>query len=350
MVNAMNNAWVAVLKQPFTKLPPVAPDAFKNKTAIITGGNTGIGLATAHHLLSGNIKKVIITSRSPEKGEAARQLLLKDAEGDRKANESRVEVWALDMNSYASIHQFVDRVNTLPALDLLYLNAGVFVTRLERAPTGYESTIQVNILSTSLLALLLLPKLIAQGKQTVSGPDDVPRLIITSSGLHAVAALPKGFDLASQNLIDTYNDEKIWKGREEATGNELYAISKLYNIVLAQSILPLIPSISPKSSSPSVIVSTTCPGFCESELIREPGVFINMFRWIFGRTALYGALSLAMAGQTPPEETGLFVWDGTRTYSGGLSAGPNAEKLRAKLWAEVVSVLKKQEPNLKLTF
>ena len=142
------------------------------ETVMITGANSGIGLACAHVLAKLRPTRIIFACRSIKKGEDA-------ATPIREAYPSvMIEVWELDMLSYPSIRAFAQRCATLDRLDRAILNAGVspgFVSK--QSETGHEETIQVNYLSTALLSILLLP--ILQAKREKSRPG---RLTIVGSG------------------------------------------------------------------------------------------------------------------------------------------------------------------------
>jgi NAD(P)-dependent dehydrogenase (short-subunit alcohol dehydrogenase family) len=139
---------------------PAPNTSLSGKTAIITGGNTGLGYEAALQLLGLKISKLILAVRSLERGGVAaatfRKLYPKAA----------IEVWQLDMSSYPSIQAFASRVETqLSRIDIVLLNAGGM--RLQFTPnkgTGHEETVQVNYLSTVLLAMLFLPILGAKGE------------------------------------------------------------------------------------------------------------------------------------------------------------------------------------------
>ncbi|RYP48933.1 hypothetical protein DL768_005295 [Monosporascus sp. mg162] len=144
------------------------------KTAIVTGSNTGIGLECARQLLDLGTSKLIIAVRDEFKGQAARANLLS---GRSAHPDNTVEVWKLDLQSYDSITTFVERTKSLERLDIVVLNAGVMKQFFDLNPsTGHEETIQVNVLSTALLAILLLPVLKAK-----NSPDQPGRVAMVSS-------------------------------------------------------------------------------------------------------------------------------------------------------------------------
>ena len=134
------------------------------QTAIITGANGGLGLETARQLLDLGCK-VILAVRRVERGEAARQELL-ESQGVRA---TEIEVWSLDLASYESVVSFAQRAKTLPRLDIVILNAGLYkVNQTMVATTGYEESIHVNYLANALLITLLAP--IVKEKKTSSNP------------------------------------------------------------------------------------------------------------------------------------------------------------------------------------
>ena len=69
------------------------------------------------------------------------------------------------MSNYENITQFSQRCATPTRLDFVILNARIFKPELEiNKATGHEEVVQVNYLSTALLAIQLL--LVIDGKNT----------------------------------------------------------------------------------------------------------------------------------------------------------------------------------------
>lgn len=132
---------------------PAPNTSLSGKTAIITGGNTGLGYETALQLLDLKLSRLILAVRSPKKGDAAAAKL---HQLHPKAN---IEVWELDMSFYDSIQAFARRVETkLSRIDIVILNAGLMKLEFTTAKsTGHQETVQVNYLSTVFLTILLLP-------------------------------------------------------------------------------------------------------------------------------------------------------------------------------------------------
>ncbi len=208
---------------------PVWPSPGTNlsgKTAIITGGNTGLGYEATLQLLILKLSKLILAVRSLERGEAAAAKL-------RKLHPNAVvEVWQLDMCSYPSVQAFASRVDSqLSRIDIAILNAGG--TRLEftlNKSTRHEWTVQVNYLSTMLLALLLLPILILLPILKAKGKTDgsPARLTIVSAALTLAAKFPNKNEVP---LLASFDDPKNFDQQETYNSSKLLAHMSLWKLV-----------------------------------------------------------------------------------------------------------------------
>jgi retinol dehydrogenase 12 len=164
----------------FLKLP-YPTKQFTDQTIIVTGSNIGMGLEAARHFVRLNASKVILAVRTASKGLAAK----KSIEATTKRL-NVVEVWDLDLTSYASVKAFAEKVNGLERLDVVVENAAVFKFDRE-LKEGNESTVTVNVISTFLLGLLVLPKL----RETGVKYNTTPVLTFTGSFTHAEAKFPE---------------------------------------------------------------------------------------------------------------------------------------------------------------
>lgn len=148
------------------------------KTVIVTGANVGLGLEAARHFARLGASKVVLACRDTEKGERAKADIERST-----ARSGIVEVWPLDLCSFESVKQFCRRADQLPRLDVVVENAAVAMVGPHGAlAEGYESTITVNVVSTFLMALLLLPTL----RRTATKFNVQPNLVVVSSDAHFV--------------------------------------------------------------------------------------------------------------------------------------------------------------------
>lgn len=153
--------------------PPMPKARFDGKTVIVTGSNVGLGLEAARHFGRLGAARVILAVRDLEKGNAAKKAI----DQTLGRSPSPVVVWRLDLSSYDSVQEFAARVDKeLDRVDIVCENAGI-ATGTFRLAERDESTITVNVVSTFLLALLLLPKL----KETAKNFNTLPTLTFTCS-------------------------------------------------------------------------------------------------------------------------------------------------------------------------
>ncbi|MBK1442657.1 SDR family NAD(P)-dependent oxidoreductase [Parapedobacter sp. ISTM3] len=147
------------------------------KIAIVTGGNTGIGLETVR-TLAGSGATVIVPARDVEK--AARNL----------QSIANVEIAAMDLIDPASIDRFTEQfLASGRPLHLLINNAGIMWVPLRRDSRGLESQLVVNYLSQFQLTARLWPAL-----KKANGA----RVVNVSSQGHQFAA----FNFEDPNFLD----------------------------------------------------------------------------------------------------------------------------------------------------
>ncbi|MGI9600248.1 MAG: SDR family oxidoreductase [Acidimicrobiales bacterium] len=149
------------------------------KTVLITGGNCGIGEATATEMAVRGYR-VIITARTADKAETA---VAEVAEASRS---SRVEYRLLDLASLESVRLLIAELHVeLDGLDVLINNAGIVQRDRTETADGFESTFGVNHLGHFVLTNGLLDLLQA------AAPS---RIVVLSSGAHEFARSGLDFD------------------------------------------------------------------------------------------------------------------------------------------------------------
>ncbi|TVY48308.1 Short chain dehydrogenase [Lachnellula occidentalis] len=215
-------------------------------TYIVTGANTGLGYEAAKHLVSLGASKVVLAVRNITLGAKAK------AEIEAATGTSNIaEVWELDLASYDSVKSFAKKAITeLDRIDALIENAGVAAgTRV--LAEGHLINITVNVLSTLLLAVLLLPKMSESAKKF----GILPHLAIVSSG--ASFAME-----ADWNTIK--DDPLVGIEREDLPAMKTYPLSKLLEIFGVYYLATLIPV-----SHTGVVVNLVDPGLCNTELSKD---------------------------------------------------------------------------------
>ena len=168
------------------------------RTAIVTGGYSGLGLETTRALARAGAR-VVVAVRSPEKATES----LADVEG-------QVETAPLDLADLPSVRAFADEMGQrLDRLDLLINNAGIMACPLARVGPGWESQFGVNHMGHFALTQGLLPLL----RRT-----DGPRVVCLSSGAHKRSGIrwdDIGYDRSPYDKWQAYGQAK--------TANALFA-------------------------------------------------------------------------------------------------------------------------------
>ncbi|CAO2654817.1 Nn.00g115500.m01.CDS01 [Neocucurbitaria sp. VM-36] len=233
--------------QLFTGIPYPTSN-FSGQTIVITGSNTGLGLEAARHIARLGASKVILAVRTIAKGEAA----ARDIIASTNAKENVVEVWPLDLSDFDSIKAFGDRVQTLERLDALIQNAGILTRHFELVQ-GNESHITINVISATLVGLLVLPKL----QETSQKFGVRARLSFVGSDLQYIAKYKEGE--TSGSIL-----EALAK-KEGVDMKDRYNVSKLLLLYTVRELAARVPL----SKESNVVITKMTPGACQSDLFRD---------------------------------------------------------------------------------
>lgn len=184
-------------------------------TALVTGGNSGIGVNTCLALASAGAT-VFMCSRTTERGEAAladvrAQLVERVDDIDAEEAARRVRLLQLDLASLASVREavatFTGLLDTegraLPPFKLLVNNAGVMaIPEFRETADGFEMQWGTNHLGHFLLTTLLLDRLRANAPA---------RVVTVSSSAHTMGNWPMTLppERDSYSAWGAYGDSKL---------------------------------------------------------------------------------------------------------------------------------------------
>jgi NAD(P)-dependent dehydrogenase (short-subunit alcohol dehydrogenase family) len=138
----------------------------RGRVAVVTGANSGLGLATARELARAGAR-VVLASRSVEKGQGAAARITSVLPG------ADVQPAVLDLAEIESVRAFA--ASAPDRLDLLINNAGVMAAPRRLTKDGLESQFATNHLGHFALTGLLLGRLLAA---------PAPRVVTVSSTMH----------------------------------------------------------------------------------------------------------------------------------------------------------------------
>ncbi|MBK3639081.1 oxidoreductase [Streptomyces sp. MBT33] len=181
------------------------------RTAVVTGANSGLGIATVE-ALAGAGAHVVLAVRDPARGTAAAA----------RVNGS-VEVRRLDLADLASVREFAAQWQG--DLELLVNNAGVMNIPESATKDGFETQFGTNHLGHFALTNLLLPHI-------------TDRVVTVSSGMHRMPGSPRihfdNLDLTGEYApMKAYSQSKLanllftleLQRRLEASGSSVRALA-----------------------------------------------------------------------------------------------------------------------------
>lgn len=274
----------------FTKPLPLPTNIkLTDQVAIVTGSNTGLGFESCRQLLKLGLSHLIMGVRSPAKGDEAADLLR------REFPDAMISVWIVDMQSYDSIQAFAGQCATLPRIDITILNAALMKISYTSVPdTGHELTVQVNYISTVLLAILLLP--ILKSKKTSSAQRPPVLSIVGSDLAYRVNIDTKGPVFQQFDESKSYS-QFLWYGRSKL----LLALffSKLCDFVDADDVIINMPN-----------PGTTKGTAFFREFSTFAGKMVGVLQFLFARPVDVGATTYIDAAVSRGKEShGSFLSD-----------------------------------------
>ena len=238
---------------------------------------------------------LILGCRNVTKGEEARTVILRACQLSKPP---MVKVWPVDMTSYQSVLAFGRRASsTLSSLDTVILNAGVDYKDFELAE-GVESTLTVNVVSTLLLAHLLLPKL----RETAEQRNRATHLTFVGSMIHVFAEVDQLCNTKRGEIFETLSDPA------QTDMLNRYYLSKLILTLVVRDLAAQFDKSARKTASP-VIINDVNPGWCKTGLFRynELGFAPRIMLRLIGRTGEVGARTLTHAASAGQETHGRYV-------------------------------------------
>lgn len=211
------------------------------------------------------------------------------------------------------------------------LNAGAFKFGWTTSPsTGFESSLQINHLSTALLSLLLLPVL----RKTSLDLGCPTRLTFTSSEVHMWTPFK---EQETNNILARLNDKKYF-------GNTMdrYSVTKLLNVFWALE-------LASRVSGEEVVINLINPGSVDTGLHRDGSKIIQGFDRFIGRTREEGGLLLMDAAVVKGADThGKYLSEAKLVEVSTFVRGEDGRKIQIRLWDETVAVLRNFVPEASL--
>jgi NAD(P)-dependent dehydrogenase (short-subunit alcohol dehydrogenase family) len=284
------------------------PD-LSGRRAVVTGANSGLGLATATALARRGAH-VVVTARDTAKGDRTVRRVQTEVPG------AEVEAGLLDLADLESVRRFATEQGEQP-LDLLVNNAGVMAVPLRRTADGFELQLATNHLGPFALTGLLLPAL----RQRPGA-----RVVTVSSMVHWFGSMDFG-DLASERSYDPW---------------QAYARSKLANLLFMREL-----GRRASAAGTDLVSAAAHPGYARTNLQavgprmggrRGTEAVMRVATTLLGQSAATGALPQLRAATDPDVRSGDYF--GPRGPAGqrglpkrvGMSANARDDVAARLLW------------------
>ncbi|KAG4438212.1 hypothetical protein IFR05_006285 [Cadophora sp. M221] len=337
--------------QPKLTLPPTL--TFANKTILITGPSAGLGLAATHLLLQYSAGEIIFGVRNITKGHAIKSQILSSPLVKTSNLSAKITVLELNLESYSSVLEFAREVKEKwdGKLDMVLLNAATGSLKWETVGMGgssemrgHEKTIQVNLLSSALLAVSLLPTL----EKTARRTGTPSRITWVGSFVQFDHSLEK-HPIPGQYLDSNENDKNhsiLSYFDDEANFIPMarYSDSKLLVTMVVEQLARFVdPEL--------VLINDVSPGMVRTGFGEYPVWLRGMMAVVFGlmaRSPEEGAKTylhaLSVAGK---KSHGMYLSDNLVTERAPIAMTPVGKQTREKLWDDMWKEFLTLDPNLK---
>ncbi|KAJ8588531.1 short-chain dehydrogenase [Rhizopogon salebrosus TDB-379] len=297
---------------------PVASADISDKSVLVVGANVGLGFEASVHLAQLGPKHLIVTARD---GTKCRQTVM---DVQQRTSFSAIDALPLELGAFASVIQFVNQFEEEGfQLNAVVANAGLHTTQYTKTLDGWETTLQVNYLSTTLLSILMIPHLIAS-----STPQSASRLVITSSDLHYVANKLKGAD-RWPSILEKLNDPDYCTSSVMA---DRYNLSKLLEVMFVRELSSRLPNPTP------VVVSAVNPG----------RLGLATMKTLIARTTEMGSRTLVHPAVEPGEmlRHGRYLSCCEPKEESDYALSAEGTEISKRLWSETIDVLSKVDSRV----
>ena len=290
------------------------------KTCLVTGANSGLGMAVAIDLARRG-GRVLMACRGghPEAGEAVR----------RKSGSDAVEMLKVNLADLDSVHELCDGlVERNVKLDVAVLNAGLMPRTTRRSADGYEVMFAVHFLANR----VLVDRWLRDGVvEPTTDAGQRPRLIQITSETHRSAAaidFERFGEFADYGIRD---------------GIKYYGLSKLHSCTFARE---LHRRLNPDGAL-RVAVHAMCPGPIASNIARDAPpvmkpVLVPVMKLLFASPAKAARpVSYLCCSIEAGARSGIYLHMMQEKEPGELARDPVAG---ARLWQASEALVRKHLP------
>ncbi|KAJ6570969.1 hypothetical protein DFH09DRAFT_1463133 [Mycena vulgaris] len=306
------------------EIPPLPETlSFAGKSALVTGANSGLGLASCFHLAHRHISTIILAVRSHKVGKATQMALLADPIVRALPTQPTILIYELDLARPSSVASFATKILAeIPTLNIVLLNAGIGTMAWQTTPeTHTEQMFQINYLSNAILCVRLLP-LLRRSAGTSNSPS---HLSIVGSRSQTMQTFTK-YPIPDTTPVFTFlNDRAHYRIQRYADSK---ALVSMWLRALARRV-----------NASEVIVNNVCPGMVTTNIDAKEVWWlrriVRVIQAIRGRTPEVGARALIHAVSAGPETHGKLLLD-YDVWENKFLKTEQGQRMEKRLWEETL--------------
>ncbi|KAK4448386.1 hypothetical protein QBC34DRAFT_301053 [Podospora aff. communis PSN243] len=326
--------WQVLLKQKHGR-PTVTTASYRGRTALITGANGAYGSRAAKLFANRDIDTLVLVDVmdcNRVKKEIEAEL------GDAGKQVPKILVWKVDMMTFKGCMELAKRLHELEYLDHALLTAGILSFNRRESPDGWETSIQVNFLSTALISLLLLPAM----KSSPGNPNPPVLTFTTTFGMY-----PSSFTMGMPKHGSYL--KRLSNNKDGMEQGHQYGRSKALLLYFSRE---LATRCSASKEVPKVTINSADPGTAWTPLtdLNRSQFIPRMITQFAAREPEFGAVALTNGASASEESHGQIVHDFDFAHYPPFMNRKSGRAAQQRVWEETREELESKIPEIKTVF
>ncbi|KAK6426329.1 hypothetical protein LTR95_016145 [Oleoguttula sp. CCFEE 5521] len=333
-----------ILKAQKHSKPHVVMQSYAGRTVLITGAHGAFG-SRAAKLFKDADTLVLIDLLDCT---ALKEAIEAECDAESKSRPTII-AWTVNMMSYASCAELGSKIKTLRSLDHALLTAGILSFGRRESPEGWETSMQINYLSTALVALLILPAL----KSSPSNPNPPVLTLTTSFGIYPASPTMSNTSRSGSYLKHITRKDRFSIAQMQ---EHMYGKSKICLLYFARELAARITAAQQangKTDLPVVTITSGDPGPAWTALTQpnQEKLVPRLIQNYGSRDPQYGATSLVNSVSVGAKYHGSILTDNMKSlpHPSFMERG-SGHRYQQRVWDETRQELEANVPDIKAVY
>ncbi|KAK3985406.1 hypothetical protein QBC44DRAFT_335117, partial [Cladorrhinum sp. PSN332] len=324
-----------LLRKQYYGKPTVNTKSYKGRTVMITGANGAFGSRASKLVAHRDVETLVLVDVMDLKG------LKGEIEAELKKEGKAVPkilMWQIDMMTFKGCQEVGRKAKAeLENLDHVLLTAGILSFKRRESPEGWETSVQVNFLSTALIALLLLPCL----KPSAGNPNPPVVTFVTSFGVY-----PSSFTYGVPGKGASYL-KKMSNNRDGLEQGHQYGRSKTLLLYFAKELAERTAKAGRK-----VTINSADPGSAWTNLTspNQGQLIPRLITNYSARDPIFCATTLLNGASAGPESHGKIMHDFDSPEYPPFMVRKSGQIAQQKVWEESKAEFEAKVPEVKAVY